>query len=161
MIQATLCFLVDAVPANRVLLGRKKRGLGEGKFNGFGGKVEAGETVLETAVREMREESEVIVSPKDMVLAGHFYFYMPAKPEWNMEVFAYIAITWQGTPVESSEMTPRWFAVDQVPYANMWADDAIWLPRVLAGERLKGAFTFADDNETIAHWQLGPQINSQ
>jgi 8-oxo-dGTP pyrophosphatase MutT (NUDIX family) len=44
-----------------VLLGRKKRGFGEGKVNGFGGKVEAGETVIEAAVREMQEESGLTV----------------------------------------------------------------------------------------------------
>lgn len=37
----------------RVLLGEKKRGFGEGYFNGFGGKVEAGETVQQAAIREV------------------------------------------------------------------------------------------------------------
>ena len=36
-----------------VLLGMKKRGFGEGKWNGFGGKVEAGETIVEAAAREV------------------------------------------------------------------------------------------------------------
>jgi len=31
----------------RILLGRKKRGMGFGKWNGFGGKIEAGETMRE------------------------------------------------------------------------------------------------------------------
>ena len=30
------------------------------------------------------------------------------------------------------------------PLAEMWADDAIWLPRVLAGARVRGDFRFAD-----------------
>ncbi len=36
-----------------MLLGEKKRGFGEGYFNGFGGKVEAGETVQQAAIREV------------------------------------------------------------------------------------------------------------
>lgn len=36
-----------------VLLGMKKRGLGEGKWNGFGGKPNIGETILDAAVRYM------------------------------------------------------------------------------------------------------------
>ena len=36
---------------NSLLLGLKKKGFGEGKWNGFGGKVEKGETVSEGAVR--------------------------------------------------------------------------------------------------------------
>lgn len=34
-----------------VLLGLKKRGFGAGKWNGFGGKLEAGETPLDSATR--------------------------------------------------------------------------------------------------------------
>ena len=34
-----------------ILLGYKKRGFGAGKWNGFGGKVEAGETIEEAAER--------------------------------------------------------------------------------------------------------------
>ena len=35
----------------RVLLGMKKRGFGQGRWNGFGGKVEKGETILQGAIR--------------------------------------------------------------------------------------------------------------
>lgn len=51
----TLCFPVR--PDGKVLLGRKKRGFGVSKWNGFGGKIEAGETFLQCAVRELREET--------------------------------------------------------------------------------------------------------
>ncbi|KAJ2629167.1 hypothetical protein H4R22_003483, partial [Coemansia sp. RSA 1290] len=37
----------------RVLLGLKKRGLGEGLWNGFGGKLETGETLYACAQREL------------------------------------------------------------------------------------------------------------
>jgi len=37
--------------ANAILLGLKKKGFGEGKWNGFGGKVEKDETVSEGAIR--------------------------------------------------------------------------------------------------------------
>jgi len=41
----------------RILLGMKKRGFGQGRWNGFGGKVEKGESVAEGAARELLEES--------------------------------------------------------------------------------------------------------
>lgn len=44
----TLMFVLDS---GRVLLGMKKRGFGVGRWNGFGGKVQAGETVEEGAIR--------------------------------------------------------------------------------------------------------------
>jgi 8-oxo-dGTP pyrophosphatase MutT (NUDIX family) len=36
---------------NKILLGYKKRGFGSNKWNGFGGKVEPFESILECAVR--------------------------------------------------------------------------------------------------------------
>ena len=48
----TLCFPVRS--DGKVLLGRKKRGFGVRKWNGFGGKIEGGETFLQCAVRELR-----------------------------------------------------------------------------------------------------------
>lgn len=41
----------------RVLLGLKKKGFGQGYYNGFGGKVEPGETIAEAAHREVRQDS--------------------------------------------------------------------------------------------------------
>lgn len=43
--------LVLVIKESQVLLGLKKRGLGEGKWNGFGGKVEDSETVIHAAAR--------------------------------------------------------------------------------------------------------------
>ena len=59
----TLVFLRED---GRVLLGMKKRGFGAGKWNGFGGKVETGETITEAAVREVKEECGYIVNIEDL-----------------------------------------------------------------------------------------------
>src|ERR1700722_15867479 len=50
---ATLCFIRQE---GRVLMIRKKRGLGAGKINGVGGRLEKGETPLEGIIREAKEE---------------------------------------------------------------------------------------------------------
>ena len=50
----TLVFVHDN---QKVLLGYKKRGFGAGRWNGFGGKVETGETLEQAARRELKEES--------------------------------------------------------------------------------------------------------
>ena len=52
-ILATLMFVVQK---GRILLIRKKRGIGAGKVNGPGGKFEPGETALQCVLREVREE---------------------------------------------------------------------------------------------------------
>ena len=51
MFTSKLLTLVMVVQPGKVLLGMKKRGFGEGKWNGFGGKVQSGETIEEAARR--------------------------------------------------------------------------------------------------------------
>ena len=62
----------------RILLGHKRRGMGAGKWNGFGGKREDGETMRECAARELFEESGLIADPKAFEAAGRFIF--PSAP---------------------------------------------------------------------------------
>ncbi len=68
--KTTLCFLLQE---NSILLARKKRGFGEGKWNGAGGKVEFGETIEDAARRETNEE--IGVSPKNIERVATLYFY--------------------------------------------------------------------------------------
>lgn len=48
---ARLYTLVLVLQPQRVLLGMKKRGFGAGRWNGFGGKVQDGETIEDGAKR--------------------------------------------------------------------------------------------------------------
>ena len=52
-----LLTLVFVLKPGHVLLGMKKRGFGVGKWNGFGGKMHADESMVECAARELHEES--------------------------------------------------------------------------------------------------------
>jgi 8-oxo-dGTP pyrophosphatase MutT (NUDIX family) len=153
---ATLVFLLRGDPAQEILLGFKRARFGAGKYNGFGGKLQDGETVTQAAVRELEEEAGVRVHEQDLQQVAVLTFFFPAQPAWDQVVHAFVATRWDGNPAESDEMTPSWFAVDQIPYERMWQDDAHWLPRVLTGERIQGRFTFGEDNETLTEVQLRP-----
>jgi 8-oxo-dGTP diphosphatase len=149
MQNATLCFLVQGDPPTHVLLGLKKIGFGAGKYAGFGGKVEPHETIRRAAARELQEETGVRVSERDLGRAAQLTFQFPAKPAWSQTVHVFLLSRWQGSPSESAEMKPAWFAVDNLPFDQMWQDGAHWLPRILAGEKLRAHYTFKDDNESI------------
>jgi len=56
MKQATLCYIFRD---DEILLGLKKRGFGNNKYNGFGGKVKPAENIKESAVRELKEEIDI------------------------------------------------------------------------------------------------------
>ena len=57
----------------------------------------------------------------------------------------FVAFAFAGTPAETPEADPFWCDLDALPYENMWADDALWLPHVLAGRSVRGRFVFEDD----------------
>ncbi len=147
--EVTICLLVKGHPPTQLLLGWKKTGLGQGKYAGLGGKVEAGETREVAAIRELHEEAGVIVSPDDLEYLGHLTFLFPSKPEWNERAHVFLVRKWDGEPVETREMRPTWFALDQIPYDEMWDDYRYWLPRALQGRSVTARFVYAQDNETV------------
>jgi 8-oxo-dGTP diphosphatase len=153
---ATLCFVLKGSPPDRVLLGMKKAGFGKGKIDGFGGKVEVGETAAQAAARELAEEAGLIVPPGELEQGGHLTFLFPFRPAWSQVVHAFLARRWQGEPVESEEMKPAWYRLEDIPYAGMWQDSAFWLPQVLRGERVRATFTFKEDNEAVEAVQFEP-----
>jgi len=146
MQNATLVFLLRA---DEILLGLKKRGFAQGKVNGFGGKIEAGESIESAAARELAEECGVRVDLADLQSVARLDFFFSAKSEWDQVVHVFIAKRWRGEPIETDEMVPMWVKTNAIPYDRMWADDIHWLPLVLQGKRVQAAFTFADDNETV------------
>ena len=67
--RATLMFIREG---NDVLLMQKLRGIGAGKINAPGGKIESGETPLEGAIRETEEE--LLVTPLKPRKMGELFF---------------------------------------------------------------------------------------
>jgi 8-oxo-dGTP diphosphatase len=154
MRESTLCFLFRGSPPAEILLGLKKRGFGAGKYDGFGGKVEPGETVEHATLRELTEETGLTASERDLERVAHLTFVFPHKPEWSQVVHTFRVRAWQGEPAESAEMKPQWFALNAIPFAQMWQDAAHWLPPILNGQTISAHFTFRADNETIAEMHL-------
>lgn len=145
---ATLLFVFDA--AGRVLLIHKKRGLGRGKINGPGGRLEPGETPVQAAVRETREELGIDVA--DPRFCGSLRFQFTDGYAILGHVFK--ATRWIGDPVETDEAVPEWFPVDAIPYDRMWEDDRHWFPLMLTGTPFSGRFVF--DGETMLSMALEP-----
>lgn len=140
----TLCL---AVREGKVLLGMKKRGFGEGRWNGFGGKVEEGETIEGGARREMREECRVTIDTMEKVGIHEFEFV--AKRGEILEVHVFRVDTWSGEPVETEEMRPEWFTTDAIPYDAMWPDDIHWIPVFLAGKKFRTKFLFGEGDSVL------------
>jgi len=135
VIEATLCFVRRD---EEVLLIEKRRGLGEGWFNGPGGKLEDGESPRECARREVREEVGIEVSGLEK--AGEVTFRLDGEGHTRCHVFR--TDVFEGEPTPSPEARPVWMPVEEVPYDRMWEDDELWLPGVLEGRTVRGEFAF-------------------
>lgn len=143
--RTTLVFVRDN---GRILLGMKKRGFGAGRWNGFGGKVQPGETARACAARELREEAgldALKVAPR-----GRLMFSWQGKPP-VIDVRVFEAIAWRGEPRESEEMRPQWFDERSVPFEAMWSDDPHWFPYLLARQRFAGSFVFDGADRVLRH----------
>jgi len=136
--EGTLCFVIQD---GQILLIEKKRGLGAGKVNGPGGRIEKGETAEQAAIRETQEE--VGITPTGVQWAGELRFQF--RDGYSLHCTVYRASGWEGELMETAEAKPFWVRKDQIPYDRMWADDEQWMPRLLSGEKFRGWFEFDGD----------------
>lgn len=136
---------------DQILLAMKKRGFGEGKWSGVGGKLKAGETIEQALIRETEEEIGVTPTNYWPIAELDFVQDVETGDPWHMYVYAYFCDQWTGEPAESEEMAPRWYSLDDIPYDDMWQDGEYWLPLVIAGDKIVGRFTYDHDDKLLTH----------
>lgn len=153
---ATLVFLRDA--SGRVCLALKKDPIhkegaeleqSKGKWNGYGGKMKTGETILQAAIRELWEESKVIAQQEDLELVAEMSFFWPGRlsPDPDMVVWIFFLSKFEGQPQKGKEMrTPTFFEHHEIPYSKMNLADGIFIPRLLQGEKLVWDVHFGKKN---------------
>lgn len=136
--EAVLCYIFQD---DHVLLINKKRGLGRGKVNAPGGRIEAGESPQETAVRELQEE--VGLTPLEPYEVARLSFVFTNG--YSLKGHVFFAHSYEGDLIETDEAEPFWTAVEKIPYDRMWEDDQLWLPRAIGGAFVEARFIFEDD----------------
>jgi len=137
-LEATLLYVVRG---GHILLIHKKRGLGAGKLNGAGGKVDPGETARDAAIREFEEE--LGATPVDPHKLGEVAFEV--VDDASIRIHVYRADDLSGDPVETEEARPVWAPLEEIPYDRMWADDRHWLPLLLEGRTFRVRTLFEGD----------------
>ena len=141
----TLCILRKV---DDLLMGLKKLRLGAGNYNGFGGKLDPGETLEECIIREVKEESglDLLEFEKRGVMSFELDQYIN-------EVHIYEGLSWSGEPIETDEMTPIWLKIHELPYDKMWISDKIWHPHFFNREQFEGWLIF-DENHRILDYKI-------
>ena len=148
----TLCFVIRD---GRMLLIRKKRGLGAGKIVGPGGRLEPGESPVVCAIREVQEE--LFVTPTRVVARGeHFFHFLDG---YAIHVFAFSAEDCEGEPRETDEAIPVWTSLDAIPYPEMWEDNRLWMPLLLTGVPFSGRYVF--DGDTMLDHEIEHRFDAK
>jgi 8-oxo-dGTP diphosphatase len=136
-----LATLVFVIKDDQILLIRKKRGLGKGKVNGPGGKLDPGETAAECAARECHEELGIRVNNLECFGEHKFQFL----GGYSIHCWVFTTSELEGEAIETDEAVPLWTRISDIPYDEMWEDDRIWLPMVLAKTPFTARWAFDDD----------------
>jgi len=152
--KSVLCFVRNRLD-RQVLLIRKKTGLGAGLINAPGGRIERGETPEQAAVREAREEVGIRV--ENLSYSGDLRFQFTNGHSIRGYVFQ--TETWFGEPLETAEAAPFWCDENSIPYDEMWMDDALWLPQLLADRYFSGYFVF--DDQTAVRMSLDVEASME
>ncbi len=122
---ATLCYVQNDTHTLMLHRNKKENDTHRGKWNGLGGKLEAGETPEECVIREVYEESGLtIIQPQ---LKGLITFPMfDGRDDWY--VFMFTARQYSGELIDSSEGTLQWIENEKVLELNLWEGDRIFIP---------------------------------
>lgn len=137
------------VKDDKILLLKKSKGLlGQGKWNAPGGKILPNEEPRACVIREVFEETRLIV--RNPVEVGILYFYdngQRLSAIWTVRVF--LAHQFNGIPVDGREGRLEWLSVHALPFGEMWEDDQYWYRLALDGTRFAGWFYFSADFEKL------------
>lgn len=129
------------IRGDEILLIRKQRGLGRGKVNGPGGKLDPGEDALQCAARECEEELGIRVRNLECMGEHKFQFI----DGYSIHCWVFRTSDFEGEPHETPEAIPLWTRIDAIPFDEMWEDDRIWLPLVIRGQPFSARWVFDDE----------------
>jgi 8-oxo-dGTP diphosphatase len=140
-IAATLCYVRTGGRTLMMHRNKKEGDVHRGKWNGLGGKLDAGESPEECVIREIREESGLtIIEPR---LRGVLTF--PSfKPGEDWLVFLYTATKFEGEVGACAEGDLEWVSEERLAELPLWEGDRIFLPWLDQERFFSGKFTYVD-----------------
>lgn len=162
-----LCYLLRENKSGdtEVCLAIKKKKVGAGLWNGYGGHRERSELALDAAVRETKEEARVRIPLNALQAVAFVYYYerderrIPHSATHNLKWLVQIFTTrvWKGEPKATVEMgTPQWFPWHKIPYEQMMPSDRFILPLLLAGTKLEAEVYYGIGKKSLENIFMTP-----
>ncbi|MBU2491452.1 MAG: 8-oxo-dGTP diphosphatase [Bacteroidetes bacterium] len=149
---ATLCYIIKDGKTLMIYRNKKENDYHEGKWNGLGGKFEAGESPEDCAIREMKEETGLDV--KNPIMKGFITFpNFDGVDDWY--VFVFVFHDFEGDLIESPEGHLEWIDNDKLIELNLWEGDKIFIPWLFQEKFFSAKFNYENgkfiDHEVIFH----------
>lgn len=142
---ATICYVKDGNKTLMLYRNKKENDYHEGKWNGLGGKLEPRESPEDCAIREVYEESGIIV--KKLELKGFITFPLfDGKDDWY--VWVYFITEWEGSLQDSPEGELKWIDDDKITSLNLWDGDKIFIDWIYSGKTFSAKFNYTDGKFT-------------
>lgn len=140
---ATLCYIKKNNQTLMLHRVKKENDIHEGKWNGLGGKFEAGETPEECIIREVKEESGLnIINPK-----LHGFISFPLFDEiQDWFVFIFSAHEFTGHIIESDEGILKWIDDEKLSFLNLWEGDKIFMNWLNRDQLFSAKFIYKNKN---------------
>ena len=140
---ATLCYVVDKSNHKTLMLHRVKKvnDVHQGKWNGLGGKFEPGESPEDCVIREIHEESGLIITNPE--LKGFITFpIFDGVDDWY--VFMFIAENFSGDLINSNEGNLEWIDNDKLMDLPLWEGDRTFIPWMFGEKFFSAKFVYAE-----------------
>lgn len=141
IILATLCYVKHDRRTLMVYRNKKANDIHQGKWNGLGGKFEAGETPEECVRREVQEEAGLVI--QNPYLHGLLMFPNFKGNDWY--VFVFTVTEFSGNLIDSPEGHLEWIEDNQLTKLILWESDHIFLPWLERGEFFSAKFEYEGD----------------
>lgn len=144
----TLCYIEKD---NKILLLhriKKEHDVHEGKWIGVGGKIEQGESPEECIIREVKEETGLII--KAPFLRGVMTF-PKFKDNEDWYVFLYTADNFTGNLIDCTEGILKWVDKEKVLEMPTWEGDLIFLKWILEKRNFFSAKFVYENGKLVDH----------
>lgn len=139
---ATLCYVRKDGKTLMVHRNKKANDMHQGKWNGLGGKLEPGETPEECCIRELYEETGLIV--RNPQLKGLITFPGFSNDE-DWYTFLFVITDFDGQLIDSPEGELEWVEDARLLELNLWEGDRIFIPWLEQPGFFSAKFVYKDN----------------
>lgn len=101
------------------------------------------------------KDNKIGISAKNLLYHGTLSFYMDGETELSILNYLFSTKDFSGEATSTKGGEVRWFDCNNMPYEEMFPNDAYWLPLLLDGIKFNAKFYFDKENKKIVKYDIG------